>query len=460
VALLRDISSQTEKQLKDLELLSAEEKRQLLHAFNDTKASYPESQTIHGLFEEQVKKTPDHTAVVLESESLTYAELNGRANQLARVLRGKGVGADRIVGILAERSLEMIVGILGILKAGGAYLPIDPDYPAERIGYMLEDSGADILLTQKRLEAQTMGFAGEVLPVDDERLYAGDNTDLDHTGSSKDLAYVIYTSGSTGRPKGVIVEHRSLVNLCEWHRNEFKITASDRSTQYAPSVFDASVWELFPYLISGSEVHLLDDAIRLDVNELNRYYHENDITITWMPPQIYEQFAALENRSLRTLLTGADKVKGYQLNNYEVRNTYGPTESTVICTHYAISHNAANIPIGTPIANTKVHIVDAGGRLLQPIGIPGELCIAGAGLARGYLNQPELTAEKFVANPFAPGERMYRTGDLARWLPDGNIEYLGRIDEQVKVRGHRIELGEVESALRSHESVKEATVIA
>nr|WP_325050181.1 condensation domain-containing protein [Cohnella faecalis] len=259
VALLRDISSQTAKQLKDIELLSAEEKRQLLHAFNDTKASYPADQTIHGLFEEQVKKTPDHTAVVLESESLTYAELNGRANQLARVLRGKGVGADRIVGILAERSLEMIVGILGILKAGGAYLPIDPDYPAERIGYMLEDSGADILLTQKRLQGQTMGFAGEVLHVDDERLYAGDNTDLDHTGSSKDLAYVIYTSGSTGKPKGVMIEHRNVVNLVAGLAN--KIYAEYylplRIACVASYVFDASVKQIFASQLLGHTLYIV-----------------------------------------------------------------------------------------------------------------------------------------------------------------------------------------------------------
>nr|WP_325050189.1 AMP-binding protein [Cohnella faecalis] len=234
--------------------MTEEEKRQLLHEFNDTKASYPADQTIHGLFEEQVKKTPDHTAVVLESESLTYAELNGRANQLARVLRGKGVGADRIVGILAERSLEMIVGILGILKAGGAYLPIDPDYPAERIGYMLEDSGADILLTQKRLEAKTMGFAGEVLHVDDERLYALDDTNLEHTGSSKDLAYVIYTSGSTGKPKGVMIEHDNVVRLFFNDRTPFQFSYKDTWTLFHSFCFDFSVWEMYGAILYGGKL--------------------------------------------------------------------------------------------------------------------------------------------------------------------------------------------------------------
>ncbi|MFC5699787.1 amino acid adenylation domain-containing protein, partial [Cohnella faecalis] len=466
------ISSQTEKQLKAIELLSAEEKRQLLHAFNDTKATYPANQTIHGLFEEQVKKTPDHTAVVLESESLTYAELNGRANQLARVLRGKGVGADRIVGILAERSLEMIVGILGILKAGGAYLPIDPDYPAERIGYMLEDSGADILLTQKRLQGQTMGFAGEVLHVDDERLYALDDTDLAHMGSSKDLAYVIYTSGSTGKPKGAMITHQGLVNYVSWANKVYMQEDRLDSALFSSISFDLTVTSLYLPLITGNKVVVYHGENQASV--IRRIIEEDKVGLLKLTPshlKLLETDRRLSSStSMKRLIVGgedfshalAQSIYEKYEGKVEIYNEYGPTETVVGCTVYlfdAGSKGYTSVPIGVPASNVQIYLLNS---YMQevPIGVAGEMYISGDGVSRGYLNQPELTAEKFVANPFAPGERMYRTGDLARWLPDGNIEYLGRIDEQVKVRGHRIELGEVESALRSHESVKEATVIA
>ncbi|RIE04950.1 amino acid adenylation domain-containing protein [Cohnella faecalis] len=460
--------------IDQLEIVTEEEKRQLLYEFNDTKASYPADQTIHGLFEEQVKKTPDHTAVVLESESLTYAELNGRANQLARVLRGKGVGADRIVGILAERSLEMIVGILGILKAGGAYLPIDPDYPAERIGYMLEDSGADILLTQKRLEAQTMGFAGEVLHVDDERLYALDDTNLEHTGSSKDLAYVIYTSGSTGKPKGVMIEHDNVVRLFFNDRTPFQFSYKDTWTLFHSFCFDFSVWEMYGAILYGGKLIVVPKEVSKNPREFLTLLRTEKVTVLNQTPTYFYQLVEedrlqAEPLLLRMVIFGGEALKPSLLENWkskypnvELINMYGITETTVHVTYKQIKQTEIEghiSNVGQPLPTLHTYILGSDHKL-RPVGVPGELCISGAGLARGYLNQPELTAEKFVANPFAPGERMYRTGDLARWLPDGNIEYLGRIDEQVKVRGHRIELGEVESALRSHESVKEATVIA
>ncbi|RIE04952.1 hypothetical protein D3H35_03175 [Cohnella faecalis] len=286
--------------IDQLEIVTEEEKRQLLHEFNDTKASYPADQTIHGLFEEQVKKTPDHTAVVLESESLTYAELNGRANQLARVLRGKGVGADRIVGILAERSLEMIVGILGILKAGGAYLPIDPDYPAERIGYMLEDSGADILLTQKRLEAQTMGFAGEVLHVDDERLYALDDTNLEHTGSSKDLAYVIYTSGSTGKPKGSLTMHRSVVRVVR-ETNYIDISRNDIILQLSNYAFDGSVFDIYSSLLNGAQLVLTAKTNILDLDKLADVIERHGISVMFITTALFNVLVENEKDNLRNV---------------------------------------------------------------------------------------------------------------------------------------------------------------
>ncbi|WP_044358113.1 amino acid adenylation domain-containing protein, partial [Paenibacillus sp. E194] len=422
----------------------------------------------------------------------TYRELDEQASRLARTLRRQGVQPDGIVGLMAERSLEMIVGILGVLKAGGAFLPIDPEHPEERIRYMLEDSGASLLLVQphlkEQLETRDGQAAGRMETYSSQlvelRLDSLDDSDWDDSecvsrwegereaaaaelsqvateseASSQHLAYVIYTSGSTGKPKGVMIEHHSLVNLSVWHQRFYGVTEADRSAKYASGAFDASVWELFPYLISGASVYIIPEEIRLDIHALNDYYHDNGITITWLPPQMHELLLELENRSLRLLLTGSDKVKGYKPVNYEVWNTYGPTESTVICTAYRIEGEEANIPIGKPLSNTRMYVLDEN-RRPQPIGVPGELYIAGVGLARGYLKRPELTAEKFVDDPFVPGERMYRTGDVGRWLSDGNMEYWGRIDHQVKIRGYRIETGEIENQLMRHERVKETIVIA
>ncbi|MBW7477855.1 amino acid adenylation domain-containing protein, partial [Paenibacillus oenotherae] len=443
--------------ITDIQLLSDEEQL-LLAAFNRTEAPYPKEKTIHSLFEEQVKRAPERTALVYGEERLSYAELNARSNRLARRLREQGVGPDELVGIAAERSTEMIVAILGVLKAGGAYVPIDPSYPEERIRYTLEDAEAKLVLTQTDLAEKFAGITESLLVLERGLLEEGDGSDLPEAAGAEHLAYVIYTSGSTGRPKGVLIEHRSLVNLSEWHRQFYRVTEADVAATYASFAFDASVWELFPYLIAGASVCIVPEEIRLEMKELTEFYRKHEITIAWLPPQMYEQLLEEEAPSkLRLLLTGADKVKGYKPVPYEVWNTYGPTESTVICTAYRIEGESGNIPIGKPLSNTRLYVMDDRLRE-QPIGVAGELCIAGAGLARGYLNRPELTEEKFVQHP--NGERLYRTGDLARWLPDGNLDYLGRIDEQVKIRGYRIELGEIEAVLQRHEQVKEAVVIA
>jgi tyrocidine synthetase-3 len=472
--LLGEVAERSHLQLNELQWLTESEREQVLYRFNGTQMPFLD-QTIHSLFEAQVEKTPMQVAVVSEEEQVTYAELNGRSNDLARRLREQGVGVDDIVGVLSERSVEMIVAILAVLKAGGAYVPLDPESPGERTRYTLVDAGARLVLVQPHLAAKLAGIeetVGLVLlteamgPGEKERgvpmVQTAENattTNLEPLCQAGNLAYVIYTSGSTGQPKGVMVEHRSLVNLSMWHQRFYQVTEADRVAKYASGAFDASVWELFPYLISGASVYLVPETIRLDIEALQAYYEANGITITWLPPQLYERLLEQDNRSLRLLLTGADKVKGYKPVPYEVWNTYGPTESTVICTAYRIEGEQANIPIGKPLDNTRIYIVDAQLKL-QPIGVPGELCIAGAGLARGYLNRPELTAEKFVPNPFEAGERMYRTGDLARWLPDGNLEYLGRIDQQVKIRGYRIELGEIEATLLAQEEVQKAVVVA
>ncbi|MDP4147599.1 MAG: amino acid adenylation domain-containing protein, partial [Bacillota bacterium] len=438
VNILKEIAENPEKKISEIDMLSEEEKRKILVEFNDTKAEYPKDKTIYELFEEQVEKTPDNIAVVYEENQLSYRELNNRANQLARLLREKGVGPDKIVGIMVERSLEMIVGIMGIIKAGGAYLPIDSEYPKERIEYMLEDSKADILLTQTQLVGKSE-FSGNIIEIDREDLYVGDSSNLDKMSTSSNLAYVIYTSGTTGRPKGVMIEHKSLVNLCKWHVNEYDINVDDKSLKYAGWGFDASVWEIFPYIIKGATLYIIKSGINVDINELNNYFDVNKITIAFLPTQICEQFILTEHKTLRKLLTGGDALKNYVKTDYKVVNNYGPTENTVVSTNFVVSSGYSNIPIGKPIANTRIYIANKNNKL-QPVGVPGQLCISGEGLARGYLNRPELTAEKFVSNPYESGERMYKTGDLARWLPDGNIEFIGRIDHQVKIRGFRIEL--------------------
>ncbi|QDY15881.1 non-ribosomal peptide synthetase [Clostridium botulinum] len=439
----------------EIEIIEEEEKNKILYEFNDTKVDYPKDKTIQELFEEQVEKTPNNIAVVFEDKKLTYRELNEKANSLGRLLRDKGVKADSIVGIMVERSVEMIVGIMGILKSGGAYLPIDPSYPVERIEYMIEDAKIDILITSEEF-INKVKFSKSIVNIKEKSILKKDNLDI--INKSSDLAYVIYTSGSTGRPKGVMVEHKSLINLCNYHNKKFNIKEEDKSTSYAEFSFDASVWEVFPYLIIGATIYIINENIKLDIIKLNKYYEKNNITISFLPTPICQQFMEVDNTSLRVILTGGDKLNNYKEKQISIINNYGPTEATVLTTSYNVKSKVNNIPIGKPMYNQRVYILN--NKKVAPIGVSGELCISGDGLARGYLNNPELTSEKFVDNPFEPGERMYRTGDLAKWLPDGNIEFLGRIDNQVKIRGFRIELEEIENRLLEYEGVKEAVVVA
>ncbi|WP_278286427.1 MULTISPECIES: non-ribosomal peptide synthetase [Clostridium] len=448
-----------EVKLKDIEIVSEEEKRKLLVEFNDTSVDYSKDKTITELFEEQVERTPQNTAVVFKDEKLTYKELNEKANSLARVIAQKGICQDDIVGIMVENSIEMIVGIMAILKAGGAYLPIDPEYPEDRIEYMLENSKTNIVLTKGKLKEKITGDKREIYDLDNEELYKESKSNLGKTSKANNLAYVIYTSGTTGKPKGVMMEHKGLVNLSLWHNRYYEVTEEDRATKYAGVGFDASVWEIFPYIIAGAAIHVIYDSIRLNIELLNDYYEKNKITISFLPTQIFEQFIQQKNQSLRKLLTGADRLKVYKEQTYELINNYGPTENAVVTTSFRIDKEYRNIPIGRPIDNVRIYIVDENNKLL-PIGVAGELCVSGDGLARGYINNEELTKEKFAANPYESGQRMYRTGDLARWIPNGNIEYLGRIDHQVKIRGFRIELGEIENNLLKLEEIKEVVVLA
>ena len=468
INILKEVVENPEKKISEIDMLSEEEKKKILVEFNDTNADYPKNKIIYELFEEQVEKTPENIAVVYEEKEISYRELNKRANQLARVLREKGVGPDKIVGIMVERSLEMIVGIMGILKSGGIYLPINPEYPNERIEYMLEDSSADILLTQTQLGSK-IEFSGDIIEMDKEDLYVGDSSNLNKINKPNDLAYIIYTSGTTGKPKGVMIEHKSMFNTVFWRKNEYELTTEDNVLQILAFYFDGFVTSFFVPIISGSKVILLAEQESKDPVAMASEISNKNITHFISVPALYTGILeALEHKNVQSLksVTLAGESITYRiveqskkvLPETEIINEYGPTENTVATTIMRNVRIDKQISIGKPISNSRIYVVDKNSKL-QPVGIIGELCISGDGLARGYLNRPELTKEKFVENPFNPGERMYKTGDLARWLPDGNIEFIGRIDDQVKIRGFRIELGEIESQLLKHEEIKEAVVI-
>jgi amino acid adenylation domain-containing protein/thioester reductase-like protein/non-ribosomal peptide synthase protein (TIGR01720 family) len=468
--ILASITGDICKPLLEIDIIPHDEQAMILYMFNDTEAEYPKDQTVHEWFERQASKRSSNIAVVghdLETDceiSLGYKELNKRANQLGRLLRDKGLKPDCLAAIMVEPSVQMIVGMLAVLKAGGGFLPIDHKIPGDRIKYMLEDSGIRLFISRLQLVKDIAGDS-EIIPMENAGIYSGRSGNLESVNKPADLAYVIYTSGSTGKPKGVMVEHCSLVNLCFWHNDTFSVTSTDRATKYAGFGFDASIWEVFPYLVIGARVYIVPEAIKLDVKALNRYFEDNGITASFLPTQMCEQFFTVNNKTLRLLLTGGDKLKSFVKRRYQLYNNYGPTENTVVATSFPVKEFNRNIPIGKPIANNQVYILDRNRNLL-PIGVPGELCVGGDSMARGYMNNPRLTYQKFIENPYPPplplmqSPRLYCTGDLARWLDDGNIEFLGRIDYQVKVRGYRIELGEIENQLMHQEDIEDVVVIA
>ena len=465
--LVEQIIENPRKQIKDLEILTSAEKHQLLVDWNDTRADYPKEKCIHQLFEEQVERTPNKVAVVFEEAELTYRQLNEKSNQLAHYLLKKGVKPESLVGICVSRSLEMIVGLLGVLKAGGAYVPIDPTYPQDRISYILEDADCEIVLTQEHLELPKTNSEIIYLESDWNKIENESNENVKSKVTRDNVAYVIYTSGSTGKPKGTIISHSSVQNLIQWHNREFKVSKESKSTQLANMAFDASVWEIWPYLSCGASLFLVKKEDVLDTSRLFKFLDVNIISHCFLPTPIADSILNQnwqENTSLKYLLIGGDKFKGNNLNidqyNFKLINNYGPTENTVVATSYEIVDSKLISSIGKPISNVQTYIVDNNVNML-PIGVVGELCISGDSLARGYLNQSELTAEKFIRNPFSddPNSRLYKTGDLARYLPDGNIEFIGRKDDQVKIRGFRIELGEIESALNQQEEVSANVVL-
>ncbi|HEY4051787.1 MAG TPA: amino acid adenylation domain-containing protein, partial [Acidobacteriaceae bacterium] len=480
VRLLENICADTEQKVRAIELLSSAEREQVLYGWNDTGVPIPES-TVVDLFEQQVEKSPAAVAVVYEEKSLTYAELNRRANQLAHHLRKGGVGPDARVAICVERSPEMVVGLLAILKAGGAYVPLDPDYPVERLRFMLEDSEPVALLTQTHL----LGLFGEAqsgpdVPVLDITDASGWSSQPEENPAaagvglqSSHLAYVIYTSGSTGTPKGVLSEHRALVNRILWMQDAYRLNESDRVLQKTAFSFDVSVWEFVWPLIVGARLVLARPNGHKDALYLSSLIEKSGITTLHFVPSMLRVFLSQSNlrqsESLKRIICSGEALSPdlanclkKELVKLELHNLYGPTEAAIDVTAWSYPFDTPSvsvIPIGRPIANTRIYILDGHGAPV-PVGVAGELYIGGAGVARGYLKRPELTAERFLTSPFVAGDRLYKTGDLGRYLADGNIEFLGRNDDQVKIRGFRIELGEIEARLSSHAGVGEAKVLA
>ncbi|MBV9775316.1 MAG: amino acid adenylation domain-containing protein, partial [Gemmatimonadetes bacterium] len=471
--LMEGMAAHPERRLSELELLGEAERRQVLEEWNRTATEYPRDLYVHRLFEAQAERTPDAVALAAGGERLTYAELNRRANRLAHHLRGLGVGPEARVAVCLERGPELVVSVLGVLKAGGAYVPLDPDLPVERLAWMIADAGVPVLVTRERLHAALPPHPAATLRVDTqaERIAAEREDDPAGGAGSGNAAYVIYTSGSTGRPKGVLVEHGSLANLVAWHRRTFSVSPDDRATLLAGIGFDASVWELWPYLASGARVHLPAEEVRTSPPLLRDWLVGERITLAFLPTPLAEAVLSLEwpaETALRRLLTGGDRLLRFPPSSlpFEVVNHYGPTETTVVVTSGPVptGSDAVGAPsIGSAIDNTRLYVLDA--RLQPvPVGVAGELYVGGAGVARGYLDRPELTAERFVPDPFggpgAAGARMYRTGDRVRRLPTGELEFVGRIDGQVKIRGFRIETGEVEAVLAGHPAVRECAVMA
>jgi amino acid adenylation domain-containing protein/non-ribosomal peptide synthase protein (TIGR01720 family) len=482
--LLWGIVTNQEQPISELPLLTEAERHQLLVEWNNTQIKYPQDKSIHQLFEAQVELTPEVVAVVFEEQHLTYRELNQQANQLAHYLQTLGVGKETLVGICVERSLEMIVGLLGILKAGGAYVPLDPGYPVERLSFMLSDSQVSVLLTQQKLLENLPTSKTNLVCLDQDwqeiSQYSQEN--LVNTVTPQDLAYVIYTSGSTGQPKGVMIQHQSLVSFTETIKGEYGITNKERILQFASISFDVAAEEIYPCLTSGATLVLRTDEMLASVPAFLQKCQDGNLTILNIPTAYWQQWMAeLANTdlaipdSLRLVIIGgeqahSEKVAIWQkkIGSLQLINAYGPTETTVTATIYKIPvHPSQTVSIGRAIANVKTYVLDQHLQLV-PVGVTGELYIGGVNLAKGYLNRSDLTEEKFILNPFEKAEgrrqeaeksRLYKTGDLVRYQADGNIEFIGRIDDQVKIRGFRIEIGEVEAVLSQHPQVQQTEVI-
>lgn len=471
INLAQEISENPHRIMNEYSLLSPEEQNRILLDWNATQSDYPDRTCFHELFAQQAQRTPDAVAVVHGENTLTYRELDEKSSYLAVYLQKKGVIPDCLIGICTERSLDMIVGLLGILKAGGAYVPLDPDYPLERLQYMIQDSKALFIITQAGLMAKISGLLGantEAIILDKEwgeiEAQAKPAHLLRQEVKPSHLAYVIYTSGSTGKPKGVMITHKSLTNFLAAMADKPGLHLQDRLLAVTTYCFDIAGLELYLPLICGAQCYICSAETAKDAEKLKQEIQKVRPTIMQATPATWTMLfhTGWNNEAKTKILCGGEALperlkQCFIETQSDVWNMFGPTETTIWSTVQHIKQEEP-ITIGKPIANTQIYILDSG-RKPVPIGIPGELCIAGDGVARGYLNMPELTAEKFIDNPFNTGTKLYRTGDLARWLPDGNIDFLGRLDHQVKINGFRIELGEIENQLSAHPSMKECAVI-
>jgi amino acid adenylation domain-containing protein len=466
--LLEGIAANPEARISKLPILTSAERRQLLVERNDTGRVYPTNVGLHEFIEAQVDRSPDAIAVVCEDEYFSYCEVNRRANRLAHRLRKLGIGPNAIVGIFAERSVEMIVGLVAVLKAGGAYLPLDPNYPAERLEFMLGDANPAVVLVQSRLEQQLPEHSAKVVLLEDDFAAESEMNPV-HTTNPQNLAYVIYTSGSTGRPKGVMFTHGGICNWLLWVQETCRATADDRIIHKTPFTFDVSLGEIFWSLLAGSQLVVAQPDLHGDSRYLTKMIREKKITVIHFVPSMLSAFLedqdAARCESLRLVICAGEALSVElqerffaALPNAELHNQYGPTEAGVV-TYWKCKRGSGErtVPIGWPIANTQMYILD---RAMEPVpaGIVGELYIGGVQVARGYLARPELTGKVFVPNPFGE-DRLYKTGDLARYRTDGAIEFLGRNDHQVKLRGQRIELGEIEAVIKKHEAVRECVVM-
>ncbi|MGG1878421.1 amino acid adenylation domain-containing protein, partial [Paenibacillus cisolokensis] len=468
--LMQLLTQAPNRRLRELQLVTEEERQELIRMSSEASIDYDTVSTIHAQFEAKARQVPDRTAVIFKDQQWSYAQLNQRANALARSLRQQGMGKGDVAGIMVSRGAEMLISILAVLKAGGAYLPIDPEYPPDRIHHMLTDSQARLLLTEARYRAELpAALSAALVDVTDDSSYAAETHNVEVEMSSAELAYLIYTSGSTGKPKGVMVEHRSVSNLIEGMGNVLDFEARKTILCSTNISFDVFVIESIVALVKGLQIVIADEADQKMPEQLAQLIDKHQVDIMQATPSrmkmLIDGLSDLSVlRSLQEVIVAGEALPDHLAEtllaqfDFRLINMYGPTESTVYATVKEIrSHERVNI--GRPTPNTQILILDSHQQLV-PVGVKGELCISGAGVARGYLNRPELNAEKFIANPYRAGERMYRTGDLARWLPNGDVEYLGRIDEQVKIRGYRIELGEIESALRKQLDIKDAAVLA
>ena len=472
--ILVQIVTNPEQSIADIELIDSMEKEEILFRFNNSIADYPREKTIVHIFEEQVKRVPNHIAVCFNEMQLTYSELNESVNKVARYLKGKQIAAEEIIGIMVEPSLEMVIGILGILKAGGTYLPINPEYPKERVQFMLEDSGAKLLLVTEEINLESYDLQIESMSFEAILKNIKETSDLPIVSKPHHVAYIIYTSGTTGKPKGAMIEHHNVVRLLYNDKCLFDFSEKDTWTMFHSMCFDFSVWEMYGALLYGGTLVIVSKGVARDPSLFYQLLKQHQVTVLNQTPTAFSnlQKIALEDKeegiNLRYIIFGGEALQPNLLKEWHTRyaqtkliNMYGITETTVHVTYKEIGDEeiARNISnIGKPIPTLSTYIMDKNLKLL-PIGVPGELCVAGEGVCRGYLNRPELTNQKFITNPYKPNERLYRSGDLARFLSNGELEYLGRIDQQVKIRGHRVEIGEVENLILKHEIIQQATVV-